>query len=73
MQYKPRFSQSDKPIVQRKKTTLNSFMKHVWEISNTNLHYVDFKAMFGAQLKEMYRPVKLNQDNDSLEGLGELF
>lgn len=58
-EYKPLFLYSfdDKPIVN--KITFNSFVKHVWELSNTNLHYYDFKNLFLDDLKVIFKPIKI--------------
>lgn len=57
--YKIKYSLGNDPI--KNKITFNSFLKSVWELSNTNLHYVDFVAVFGNDLKAIFKPYRIKK------------
>jgi len=60
-----KYTKTNAPIPQSDKVSVDSFMKTVWQLSRTNLHYLDFKAEFGEELKRMFRPVRLPNPADS--------
>ena len=63
-----------KPIDFNRKMTFNKFMSIVWACSETNLHYIDFKRLFEADMKRMFRPVKIEKmDPRELEEPSESF
>ena len=62
------------PFEFEKKMTFNRFMSMIWACSNTNLHYIDFKRLFEADMKRMFRPVKIEKvESRHLEEPDEIF
>lgn len=53
------YTTSNETILHKDKITFNQFMKTIWMLSNTNLHYVDFKNMFKYDMKRMYNTVDM--------------
>lgn len=47
-----------KSIPVENKISLDSFMKTVWQLSFTNLHYIDFVKIHKESLKRMFNPEK---------------
>jgi hypothetical protein len=53
------YTNSNESISLESKITFNYFVKLVWKISKTNLHYIDFKNIHKDSLKRMYNPEKI--------------
>lgn len=54
-----KYTNTDIPIDFKKKQSYKSFTKTVWQLTNTNLHYIDFCEIHKAKLEAIYKPVKI--------------
>lgn len=65
-------SKSNASHPQGRKISFKSFMKTVWQFSQTNLHYTDFTNLFEDDLKQMFKPINIEKHNTEIEKDREL-
>ena len=58
------YTDHKKTLDQKTKITFKSFVRHTWEMSQTNLHFIDFKTLYEEQLKKMFKPVNIEKWNN---------
>lgn len=58
------YTTSNETISHKNKITFSQFMKMIWMMSNTNLHYRDFKMVFEEDMEKMFKPVKTGGVNN---------
>lgn len=51
-----KYTVSSKPLALDSKRSYQAFLKHTWTMSNTNLHFIDWKEKHAEALKEIYKP-----------------
>ena len=56
-----RYTRSEKPIPITRKQSFKAFMKAVWVLSQTNMHYRDFVDSYEQILKQVYNPVRISK------------
>lgn len=57
------YTKSNTAIPHKNKITFNQFMKTIWMLSNTNLHYHDFKEHFKTDMLKMFGQIDITGDN----------
>ena len=60
MNTKIRYTTRQDSIPVKNKISLKRFMKIVWENTRTNLHYIDFCAVNGKALEQMFYPIRFS-------------
>lgn len=60
-----RHTKSNDPILGTNKITYAHFVKSVWCLTNTNLHFKDFEAEFADELKRMFYPVQIKNGSQA--------